>query len=190
MTLFDITLLLGLAVLVSGYPMTPGYGPGTFTNGIVGQGLDGFRNFGNLDFDNRCRLWDSQNIGGSVVVDGSFVNSNGRGLSSTNMANIYGGQNIFRDQLGGLGWDGSSGFGTWDNGQSARQGNIPNNVGYSVLDRSIGNINGIGATAVNRADIYDSSGSFGNGNPGKISGDVFRSFSRDGTELGGFLLFE
>ncbi|KAK3581222.1 hypothetical protein CHS0354_024765, partial [Potamilus streckersoni] len=248
MTLFAITLLLGLTVLVTGYPMPPGYGQDTFTHGVVGHSLDGFSNLGNLDFDNRGRLWDSQNIGGSFVVDRSFDNMNGRGISSTNRANIYDGTNIYRYQLRGQGWDGSRDFGNWDNGHSARQGNILNSVGSSVIDRSVGNINGRGisstnraniydgtniyrdqlggqgwdgsryfgtldighsarqgnirtsvgssiagrsiskmngrgTTGVNRADIYDRSGSVGNGNQGRISGDIFRRYGRDGTEL-------
>ncbi|KAL3858867.1 hypothetical protein ACJMK2_009116 [Sinanodonta woodiana] len=183
MTFVTIALLLGLAVLVSGFPRPAGHGAGIFRDTSGVQGLYGFRNSGNLNFGQ----WGSPHNGGSSLLVNSLGNINGRGHSIGNRANLNYGPGIFRHHIGGVGY---SNFGNLDFGHTGRHSDGLNIGGSFVSDRSFGNFNRNGISSANRANRYDVSGSAVNGHPGQVYGDIFRHFGRDGIELGGYLAFE
>ncbi|KAL3858866.1 hypothetical protein ACJMK2_009115 [Sinanodonta woodiana] len=179
MTLLTITLLVGLGVLVSGFPVPIGHGADIFSNHPRGHALHDVRGPGNLDFGHGGSLYN----GPSPVLARSVGNNNGRLISIGNRANINHGPGILTDQFGGHGWNGYSNIGNGDFGHAGS--------GWDSLHTGSADFNsGRGISSGNRANVYDVNGIAAKGPAGKVSGDIFRSYAQDGIEIGGFIAFE
>ncbi|KAL3858864.1 hypothetical protein ACJMK2_009113 [Sinanodonta woodiana] len=89
MNIIVILFLLGLAVMVSGFPRPIGHDQSVIRNNLGGNGFDGSRNFGNWGFGHMGRQWDSPNNGGNYIFGRSVGNGNSFGASGQNSAYMY-----------------------------------------------------------------------------------------------------
>ncbi|KAL3858865.1 hypothetical protein ACJMK2_009114, partial [Sinanodonta woodiana] len=88
MTLLAVTLLLGIAPLVCGYPIPTGYGPTIYRNGFGGGGFYGL---GNWDVGHNGAYWDHPYAEDNYGFDGPYGIMDRHGISDEIWTDVYNG---------------------------------------------------------------------------------------------------